>query len=103
MEHSPAVLLSILGVYIVIGLVWKIPLPARIGIQVVMGVILYTALGAHTFELPNSDNLPMSELYGGAPSGGFNKFALGFLGTVIGILASIAGAVLGKLLGKKED
>jgi len=102
-QFSPTITVGVLVLYVVIGLIWKIPLIARLVLQIGLGATIYFVFGQALFALPNGDNLPMSDLYGGADGPGFNKYALGFLGTVVGILFSLIGTGIGKLVGKRDD
>ena len=99
------VTLGVLLIYILIAIVPpRLPLVARLGIQIGLGLGIYFGFKEAEFMLPNGDNLPMSSLFGGdGGMGSFNKYALGVLGTVIGLLVSVIVAVVRKLTGGKGE
>lgn len=103
MEYGAPVTLGILAVFIVIAFIPKIPLIGRILIQLILGVIIYKTKSEAMFALPYPDSLPISELFGGdMGTGDFNKYALGVLGPVIGIVFSLIAAVIFKLMARKD-
>lgn len=103
MELPYPVTLMVLIAFVVVGFIPKIPLLGRIAIQVVAGLAIYFGMKEAMFGLPNPDRLPMSELYGGdGGMGEFNKYALGVIAPVLGIICSLIAAVIFKLLAKKD-
>ncbi|MBI3924417.1 MAG: hypothetical protein HY319_02650 [Armatimonadetes bacterium] len=92
-------------VFILLGFVpSKLPIWARLGIQILGAALIYF-LGSETeFPLPMGDTLPMSSIFGG--DAGFGEFApisMGFACGVLGVVASLIGEVIRKVLGKKEE
>lgn len=103
MELPFPVTLLVLLAFIVVGFIPKIPLLGRIGIQIVAGLAIYFGMKEAMFALPMPDTLPMSELYGGdGGMGEFNKYALGVIAPVLGIIFSLIAAVIFKLMSKKD-
>lgn len=99
----PITLLALL-LFCIPAVLPKIPVPVKIAIQAVMGLGVYFGLKDAMFALPMGDSLPMSELFGGdGGMGSFNKYALGVIGPVLGIIVTVIAAVIGKLLFKKEE
>lgn len=101
--------LTFLCFLVMIGIAFlppKIPTLLRnIMIQVAFGVFIYFALFGAQFNLPAG--LPMSGLFGGYimadPSVPlFNKYAMGFLGTVVGIVFSILVAIVRFVIARKK-
>jgi len=105
MEFPFPVTLGVLAVFLLVAVVPpRLPLIARLVIQIIVGAGIYFGLGEKEFALPMADSLPMSTLYGGDGGGGqFNKFALGFLATLLGVAFSVVVAVIRKLFGKKTE
>ena len=104
---TPPYTISVLVLFIVIGLLPKIPLWAKILIQLIVGAAIYFLGKNYLFGLPYADDLPMSDLYGGPDEDGrFNKYSLGILGTVVGVVFSLIGSGFWALVGrftKKEE
>lgn len=86
----------------------KIPTLLRnILLQFSFAFFLYFAMGDVTFDLPNGDKLPMSGLAGGYMMVGegiplFNKYALGFLGLVIGVVFSVLVGIVRFIISRKK-
>jgi len=106
MSFPPSVTVIVLIVFLLVALVPpRLPLAARIGIQVLGGLVLYFGFSEAMFGLPNGDNLPLSDLYGGrggAENPPFNKLALGVVGPVLGVLLSFVVAGIRKILNKGQ-
>lgn len=106
MEIAYPVTLGVVFVFLLLAVVPpRLPLVVRLGLQVGLGLVIYFGLHSAEFALPNGDELPMSSLFGGHGGvGGFNKYSMGFVCTILGVVASLAMALIGKLAGgKKED
>lgn len=104
MEYSVPITMMVLGTFVLIGILPKVPVWAKILLQLGLGGFIYKFKSDAMFLLPMASTLPMSELFGGdMGTGSFNKYALGVLGPVIGILISVIFAVVAKLLSKKES
>lgn len=88
-----------------------LPVPARIGIQLVLAAIIYFGFGETEFPLPMGDTLPISGLMGGYLSPSFtgmetgmhNTLSMGVIGFVLGLISSIIGGIVGKLTGGKGE
>lgn len=96
----------VLGIYFVVAFLPKVPWYAKIVLQLILGAVLYFAFADTMFDLPMGDSLPISSVFGGSPSfgdGQFNKYAMGVLGTVLGLLMTVVATVIYALLGKKSD
>lgn len=105
MELPFPVTLGVLAVFLLVAVVPpRLPLIARLVIQIIAGAGIYFGMGETEFVLPMADSLPMSSLYGGDGGGGqFNKLAMGFVAPLLGIILSLVVATLRKLLGKKAE
>lgn len=101
-----------LAVFVIIGFLPKVPWWAKLLVQLVIGGIIYFAMAETAFPLPSPDTNPIgAELYGGnvaqvwgmpdAPKVAF--LSIGFLGTVLGVLSTAVGTVIGLLVGKKKE
>jgi hypothetical protein len=101
-----------LAVFIVVGLLPKVPWWAKLLIQLIVGAVIYFAMAETPFPLPNPDTNPIgAELYGGniakawgmedAPKVAF--LSIGFLGTVLGVLTTGIVTVIGALVGTKKE
>jgi hypothetical protein len=100
-----------LAVFVVVGLLPKVPWWAKLLIQIVVGAVIYIALAETEFPLPSPDTNPIgASLYGGniekawgmdtAPKLAF--LSMGVLGTVIGLLTTGVATVIGVILDKKK-
>ncbi len=92
--------------YFAVAFAPKVPWYVKVVVQIIMGLVIYFVFKEHSFELPMGDKLPMSSLFGGDAydlNGGFNKFAFGILGTVLGLLATIVATIIYALVGKKSE
>lgn len=96
--------------FVVTAFLPKIPWWAKILIQLGMGALIYFMFTETEFALPMGDTLPLSSLFGGNvakawgdPEAGFAYLSMGFLGTVIGVLATLAATAVGAILKKKSD
>lgn len=104
MDIPPAGTIATLIFFVVIGLIPVIPIAVRYGLVIVAALAIYFGLDAAMFNLPNGDNLAISALFGGTGGmGKFNKLSMGVVGAVIGILFTTIGAVLQKVLSKKDS
>jgi hypothetical protein len=105
MEIPFPVTLGVLAVFLLVAIVPpRLPLVARLAIQVIAGAGIYFGLSEAEFVLPMADSLPMSSLFGGDGGGGqFNKFAMGFVAPLLGVVFSVVVAILRKLFGKKAE
>lgn len=103
--------LATLATFVVIGFLPKVPWWAKLLVQVIMGAVIYIAFAETSFPLPSPDTNPIgAELFGGnvakawgmddAPSVAF--LSIGFLGTVLGILSTVIGTVIGLIVDKKK-
>lgn len=102
MEFPVPVTLGVLAVFLLVAIVPpRLPLIARLVIQIVAGAGIYFGLSEAEFVLPMADSLPMSTLFGGDAGGGqFNKFAMGFVAPLLGIVLSVVVAAIRKIIGK---
>lgn len=106
--------LGTLAVFVIVGLLPKVPWWAKIAIQVAIGAGIYILMPDGEFPLPYPDQNPIgAQLYGGnvakawgmpdAPT--FAYLSVGVLFTVLGLLAtgvySLGALILG-LTKKKE-
>jgi hypothetical protein len=107
MTLPPFAIILVLLIVVLVSIVPpRLPLAARIGIHVVIGLVIYFGMGKVQFALPNGDNLPLSGLYGGRgfpfmPA--FNKLALGFIAPVLGIVLSLIVAGIRKVVSKGDS
>lgn len=94
-----------LAVFVLIGFLPKVPAWAKLLIQVAIGLIIYFPLKAQEFPLPMADSLPMSSIFGGDAFdiGGFQRYSMGFIGTVLGVLSTAIGTVIGLIVSKKKE
>lgn len=101
-----------LAVFIIVGLLPKVPWWAKLLVQLIVGAVIYFAMAETAFPLPSPDTNPIgAELYGGniakvwgmpdAPKLAF--LSMGVLGTVIGFIFTVIGTVIGLLVGKKKE
>lgn len=101
-----------LAVFIVVGLLPKVPWWAKLLIQLVIGAVIYIAMAEAEFPLPAPDTNPIgASLYGGniekawgmdtAPKLAF--LSMGVIGTVLGFLSTGLGTVIGLVVGKKKE
>ncbi|MBN9419387.1 MAG: hypothetical protein J0I12_28290 [Candidatus Eremiobacteraeota bacterium] len=100
---------TLLCLFVMIGFAFlppKIPTVLRnIFLQVAFGFVIYFAMGEANFTLPNG--LPMSGLAGGYMMADpaipvFNKYALGLLAPVLGIVFSILVGIVRFVLARKK-
>ena len=93
---------TVLG-FVVIGLIPMIPVVVRYVVVLIAALGIYFGMDSAFFNLPNGDNLAISALTGGSGgTGHFNHLSMGFVGGVLGLIFATIGAVLQKVLGKKE-
>ena len=103
MDIPPTGTVATLVFFVVIGLIPVIPVVARYVIVLVAALGIYFGLDSAFFNLPNGDNLAISALMGGSGgTGSFNKLSMGVVGGVLGLIFTTVGAVLQKVLAKKE-
>lgn len=96
------VTLLVLLFFIAVAVVPRLPLIARIVITLGAGLGIYFGMREATFALWKGAKI--SELFGGdAGMGEFNKFALGFIATVLGLIVTLIAAVVRKLLSKGKE
>ena len=98
----------VLGAYVLIAFVPRVPWYVKVALQLIMGAVIYFGFPEVEFELPYGDSLPISSLFGGSPEwagGGFNKYAMGVAGTALGLIATVVATAAYALLGigKKEE
>ena len=99
----------VLGLFFVVALLPKVPWYVKIVVQLIIGAVVYFVFSDTMFDLPMGDSFPSSSIFGGAPSeemggdGSFNKYALGVLGTVLGIVGTFLMTGAYALFGKKSD
>ncbi len=96
---------SVLGLFFVIAFLPKVPWYIKVVVQVVIGAIIYFGFPEAMFDLPMGDQLPISSLFGGNPEWNetsFNKYAMGFLATVLGLLGTALATVVTAVFGKKS-
>jgi hypothetical protein len=104
MSISATVTILVLLAFIIVGLVPKLPAFAKVLIQVCAGVGIYFGLSDAMFGLPYSDNLPISDLFGGSGGQeGFNKLSMGVVCTGVGLLFTLLGTGIAALLRKKAE
>lgn len=104
MDIPVGVTVALLILFILIGLVPKIPEWVRFVVVLVGGVIVYVGFSEAMFAMPTGEDSAISILFGGKGyEEGFNFLSMGVVCTVIGLLFTTVGAVLRKLLGKKEE
>ena len=104
MDLSPGITIGVLIAMIVIGLVPRVPFIAKVALQLIIGAVIYHKFSDAMFNLPNGDNMKISSLMGG--NGGlpeFNKLSMGVVSTAIGVIFSVIGAIVAKVLGGKKD
>ena len=92
-----------LVLYFGIAFVPKVPWYVKVVLQIIMGLVIYFVFKETSFELP--EGLPMSSLFGGDAydmNGGFNKYAFGVLGTVLGLIGTVIATIIYALVGKKS-
>lgn len=95
----------VLGVYFGIAVVPKLPWYVKVILQLVLGVVIYFGFPEAMFDLPAGDKLPISSLFGGSPEWageGFNKYSMGFLGTVLGLVATAVATGAYAVFGTKK-
>lgn len=95
-----------LVLYFGIAFAPKVPWYVKVILQIVMGLVIYFYFKETSFDLPMGDKLPMSSLFGGDAydlNGGFNKYAFGILGTVLGLIGTVIATIIYAVLGKKSE
>ena len=95
-----------LVLYFGIAFAPKVPWYVKVVLQIIMGLVIYFVFKETSFELPMGNKLPMSSLFGGDAydmNGGFNKYAFGVLGTVLGLIGTVVATVIYALVGKKSE
>lgn len=94
-----------LGIYFVVAFAPKVPWYVKVVLQLIVGAVIYFAFADTMFDLPAGDTSPISSVFGGAPDGmdGFNKYAMGVLGTVLGLLGTLVATILYAVIGKKSE
>lgn len=101
-----------LAVFVIVGFLPKVPWWAKLLIQIVIGAVIYTQMAESEFPLPSPDTNPIgAALYGGniakawgmpdAPKLAF--LSMGVIGTVLGVLSTAVGTVIGLIIGKKKE
>ena len=93
-----------LVLYFGIAFAPKVPWYVKVVLQIIIGLVIYFAFKETSFELPEC--LPMSSLFGGDAydmNGGFNKYAFGILGTVLGLIGTVIATIIYALVGKKSE
>ena len=104
MSISVPVTIAVLIGMIVLGLHPKIPVWAKILVQVILAVGIYVGLSDAMFALPYGDSLPISDMFGGSGGQpGFNKMSMGVVSGVLGILASLLAFAIGKVLAGRSE
>jgi hypothetical protein len=96
----------VLGLYFIIAFLPKVPWYAKLVLQIILGAVIYMGFPEAEFVLPMGDSLPFSSLLGGNPEWmglPFNKYAMGVLGTVLGILGTVFATILYAIFGKKSE
>ena len=103
-EFPYPVTIAVFTLFLLIALVPpRLPLWARLLIQVVLGLGIYFGFKEKEFMMPMADSLPMSSLYGGdGGMGAFNKLALGFLAPVLGVVFSLVVGAVRALISRKS-
>lgn len=92
----------VLGAYFFIAFMPKVPWYVKVLLQVIIGAVIYYGFPETMFDLPAGDKLPISSLFGGSPEWtgeGFNKYAMGIIGTVLGLVMTVIATVLYAFLG----
>jgi len=97
-----------LGLYFAIAFVPKVPWYVKVVLQLVLGGVIYFAFTETMFDLPMGDSLPISSIFGGSPQWGddpapFNKYAMGVVGTVLGLIATGFATLIYSIFGKKKE
>lgn len=94
-----------LAVFLIVAVIPKLPWWAKLLIQVAIGLLIYFPLKAQEFPLPMADSLPMSSIFGGDAFdiGGFQKYSMGFLATVLGVVMTLVVTAIQALVGKKKE
>jgi hypothetical protein len=105
MTFGVPVTLGVLLLFVLVAIVPpRLPLIVRLLIQIVAGLGIYFGLRDAEFTLPMADSLPMSSLFGGdGGMGEFNKYAMGVVAPVLGILFSLIVAGIRKVTRKSEE
>ncbi len=104
--------IATLAIFVIIGFLPKVPWWAKLLVQVVIGGVIYFMMADGEFPLPNPDTNPIgASLYGGnvekawgldtAPA--IAPISMGFIGTVLGVLSTAVGTVIGLIVGKKKE
>lgn len=101
-----------LAVFVIIGLLPKVPWWAKLIVQLVIGVGIYFMMPDGEFPLPDPDNNPIgAQLYGGdaakamgiSEESTFAFLSMGVIGTVLGFLSTGIGTLIWYLVGKKKE
>jgi hypothetical protein len=104
-DLSPAVTFSVLAVMIIIGLLPKVPIWAKLIIQVGVGLGIYFGMSESMFNI--AQDAKISTLFGGQggiPGGpAFNPLSMGFISGILGVISSVIGFVLWKLIGARGN
>jgi hypothetical protein len=105
MEIAYPITLGVLLVFLLIAVLPpKLPLAIRLVLQALLGAIIYFKFHDASFGLPDPDNLPISELFGGwVEEGHFNKLSVGVVFFVLGAVLSVVVAAVRFALRKKAD
>lgn len=104
MEFPPAVTLGTLFVFLLVAFVPpRVPLWARLLVQAVLAAFIYLHYSDAMFALPDGDTLPISDLSGGSPVGGFAPLSMGFIAFALGALVSLLVAGIKRLRSKPAD
>lgn len=93
-----------LFLYFAIAFAPKVPWYVKVAGQIVLGLVIYFLFKDTEFVLPGGDSLPMSSLFGGDAFdiyGGFNKYAFGIIGTVLGLIMTAVATIVYAVVGKR--
>lgn len=104
-DLSPAVTFSVLAVMVIIGLLPnKVPIWLKLIVQIGVGLGIYFGMSASTFNI--AEDAKISMLFGG--QGGipdtpaFNPLSMGFVSGVLGVVSSVIGFGIWKLVGRRS-
>ena len=102
-DLSPSVTFSVLAVMVIIGLLPnKVPIWAKLILQVGVGLAIYFGMSESTFNI--AEDAKISTLFGG--QGGipgtpaFNPLSMGFVSGALGLISSVIGFGIWKLVGR---
>lgn len=94
----------VLGLYFVIAFLPKVPWYVKVGLQLIIGAVIYFGFPETEFSFP--DDFVFQSLIGGNPEWlgeSFNKLAMGVVGTAFGLICTVVATIIYAIFGKKTE